>query len=343
MEVCSHNFLDPKTILLKINGTACNMNCLYCSESKKQYKSHMPLDFIESCFKQIPDDVEIILHGGEPLLNSEYIEQVILLHHKFRAGKLGIQSNGCFSAKMLDVLIKHKDKLKLGISLDGNCTQNIFRVDTRGNETFSRVDRLLDCLTYNNLSIKCIATITSANVKTPNELLTYILSKRCITQLRVNPCFDVSNNEMSQYAITPTQFYDFLEKITVQWIETKGFLHLRLDPIQAALENKQPKSKCSKCWQFVSLYPNGICTLCDALGDKSFHCNDITTVFVEAKHFFENQHDIRYCSTCQHNKNCEEGCIAILNRLSNNPLLIEQYCQYKKKIFALINNLRGVR
>ena len=265
MEVCSHNFLDPKTILLKINGTACNMNCLYCSETKKQYNTRMPLDFIESCFKQIPDDVEIILHGGEPLLDSEYVEKIILLHYKYRKIKLGIQSNGCFSDAILNVLIKHRDKLKLGISLDGNCEQNIFRIDAHGKETFFRIDKLLDTLTDNNFTIKCIATITAANVKTPQELLTYALSKRCITQLRVNPCFDVFNDQMAEYAITPIQFYEFLEKITVQWIETKGFSHLRLDPIQAALENKQQKEQTARCWQFISLYPNGICTLCDAL------------------------------------------------------------------------------
>lgn len=341
MEVCSHNFLDPKTILLKINGTACNMNCLYCSETKKQYKTHMSLDFIESCFKKIPDDVEIILHGGEPLLDSEYIERIILLHYKFRKTKLGIQSNGCFSDAMLNVLIKHKNKLKIGISLDGNCEQNIFRVDAHGNETFFRIDKLLDTLTENNLSIKCIATITAANVKTPNELLTYILSKKCITQLRINPCFDVSNDRMAEYAITPIHFYEFLEKITVCWIETKGFSHLRLDPIQAALENRQLRKQTAKCWQFISLYPDGICTLCDALGNKSFHCNDIATVFVEGMRFFENQRDVHFCSSCLQNKNCEEGCIAILRRLSNTPLLIEQYCQYKKKFFALIDNLEG--
>lgn len=141
--------------LCKIH-TTCNLNCKYCyvyhhaDQSWREKPTRMSDAVINQLAVRIREhvlefnmpDVDIILHGGEPMLaGAEFIR------HFARTLKselddvtqvnLGMQSNGTLlTPSLLDVITE--EKILVGVSLDGTKEINdIYRVDHRGHSTYA--------------------------------------------------------------------------------------------------------------------------------------------------------------------------------------------------------------
>lgn len=340
MEVCSYNSFDPNTVLLKINGTACNLCCHYCSEIQKHKIERMSLEYVRDIFENIPKDTSIILHGGEPLLDASYIESIIKLFCDIRNQKLFIQTNGFIDNEMLRVLVKYKNVINIGISIDGPGEQSSFRKQKNGDTVFDCVNATIDSLCSQDIRVKCIATIHKMNVLNPELFLEYFLSKKNVTQLRINPCFDVTAEGLADYAITPSQFYLFLKEILSLWISKSLFNRIRIDPIQASIEQILSNSGAShrNCSKFVSIYANNMCTLCDSLGDISFVAHGWDSIFDQVdslrKELVKDT-----CRNCSCSFSCNGGCIGIFNRFLPWKDLALDYCNYRKDFLTLIKNL----
>ena len=174
MEVCSHNCFDPNTVLLKINGVRCNLNCEYCSEIRKDLAVSMNENECAEIISQLPATCEIILHGGEPLLDENTVMSAIKSFRKKSTGrKLSLQTNGYLNDKMKQILLENADILRIGISIDGNFEQNIMRKDRLGNSVFHHVDSTISFFEKNNIDIKCISTVNSANVHSATDMMEY--------------------------------------------------------------------------------------------------------------------------------------------------------------------------
>lgn len=365
MEVCSHNNSDPQTILLKINGTACNLSCKYCSEVKKKYKNIIDLGEVKELFQSLPNNAEIILHGGEPLLDANYIKETVALFRKYRpSSKLSLQTNGCISEDMKQLIIDNSDILMIGVSIDGPAPLNIFRTDRYNNPSFSMSDNTIRFFQDNGISIKCIVTINAVNVQYPTTVLDYFLGYRNIKQIRFNPCFDVLGNELTSYAVKPRQFLEFLLEIEKMWLEKKLYRSVRIDPLQSELEavlaqqnslsrSKNIESTCKDtmqylggvrslkhacCCKFVSIYPNHKYTICDALGAEEFSDVFITDVFDQAERTFLNSLH-RPCDSCEYFNDCGGGCVAIFRKFKDSKELVDDYCIYRREIKKQIRSL----
>ena len=368
MEVCSHNNNDPNTILLKINGTLCNLSCSYCSEIKKSYKSVIDQEELSRLFKELPNDTEIILHGGEPLLDLDYTKEVISLFRIIRPlKKLSIQTNGCISEDMRQLIFDNKDILKIGVSIDGPGPLNVLRSDAQNKSTFERTDDTIRFFKENDIDIKCIVTVNAINVNYPIDVLNYFLGYPNIKQIRFNPCFDMSGDELAMYAIRPSEFLNFLFEIQKVWIKDKLYRTIRIDPLQAVLEdelsnqmsanennnrksvsnsipsnyNEKNQGERINCCQFISVYPNRKYTICDALGVEIFDAIELSGVFSQADKVF-GQSLKRPCEECVLFKGCGGGCIAIFRRFKNSRDLISDYCSYRRTLRMMIRNLVNI-
>lgn len=340
MEVCSYNSFDPNTVLLKINGTACNLCCHYCSEIQKHKPERMSLEYIRDIFENLPKDTSIILHGGEPLLDASYIENIIKLFCDIRKQKLFIQTNGVIDNEMLRVLVKYKNVVNIGISIDGPEEQSSFRKLKNGDTVWDCVNSTIDSLCSQNIKVKCIATIHKKNVFNPELFLDYFLSKKNVTQLRINPCFDVTADGLADYAITPTQFYLFIKEILSLWISKSLFNRIRIDPIQASIEQILSNREVShrNCSKFVSIYAENMCTLCDSLGDISFVSHGWGAIFDQVDSL-TNDLLKDTCQKCSYSFSCNGGCIGIFNRFLPWKDLSLEYCNYRRNFWTLIKSL----
>ncbi len=341
MEVCSHNQFDPDTILLKVNGTICNINCVYCSEVRKEYKQSMCVEECNTIISALPPSCDIILHGGEPLLDINTVKAAINTFRRRNSGhKLSIQTNGCISHELKQLLVSNKDILKIGISIDGPEEQNSLRRFYDGKPVFNTVEETICFFEHHNINIKCIATVNSINFRDPIRTFEFFTSHNNIKQIRFNPCFDIEGGILASYSITPSQFLNFLLKIADYWIENKVYKNVRIDPLQAEFEAVVSpfSNQYSKCCKFVSLYPGGHSTICDALGNMEFKPYSYSTIFEDAANTYKN--DLYSpCTTCPDYIDCGGGCIAIFKRFNGINDLIQDYCNYRKKLKQFIKSI----
>lgn len=339
MEVCSCGAYAPDTVLLKLNGTKCNLHCDYCSEIVKGRLGCMSLDVVRKLFLSLPNDADVILHGGEPLLDLILAKEVIDLHYELRGKRIGIQTNGCCPAGTIEMLSAVSDKIKLGVSIDGPENCNLYRKTGKGHPAFAVVDSFLEHARSRNIPVKCISTINNVNVQFPIQVLDYFSTKEAVVSLRINPCFDVRDNGLANYAVHPLRFLWFLKAATSHWLESKYYRNFKLEPILSALQSRFSPDEINgnlPCAKYVSFYPDGVCTLCDVLG------ND--TVERDLGNLFAHQNDAvppSDCLSCINRVRCS-GCPGILRRFAKNKELKAEYCEYRKEYFVFISQLRSI-
>lgn len=148
-----------RQFILKV-ASRCNLKCDYCymfemaDESWRGQPKVMSMDTVSVTARRIAahaedhdlSDVQIILHGGEPLLaGSDYVAAIAT---EFRAVisaavDLRVQTNGTLiSDSMLDTLSRHD--IRIGVSLDGNQQANdLHRRYANGRGSYNRVARSL--------------------------------------------------------------------------------------------------------------------------------------------------------------------------------------------------------
>ena len=138
---------------------ACNLKCKYCGygefyndydeRSNKmldEKKALLLLDYLIDKWNSPLNtsqgkDVFVSFYGGEPLLNMDfirqiitYVEQSVLLYNKCR---FSMTTNGVLLDKYLPYLMEHD--VKLLISMDGDRQGHSYRVDHSGRNSFDRV------------------------------------------------------------------------------------------------------------------------------------------------------------------------------------------------------------
>lgn len=114
----------PDSLLIKMTGQ-CNFECIYCYDfSSERKKNNIPIARIISIIDQIVSKtgrLNIIFHGGEPLLRINTIKDIIDYCNNNYANikiKYSIQTNG---ALLNDKIVGFLDtnNFSVGISLDG--------------------------------------------------------------------------------------------------------------------------------------------------------------------------------------------------------------------------------
>jgi len=144
---------------------ACNLNCTYCTYSNlytghdSRTDKYLPFDTARAVIDYLVDlwqthnspqflrRFSIGFYGGEPLLNIDFVKEVIdyIEHQKIinRTIFYTATTNGVLLDRYIDYLATKN--FSLLISLDGNEHAQGFRVDKNGNNSFSNV--------YNNIKM----------------------------------------------------------------------------------------------------------------------------------------------------------------------------------------------
>ncbi|MBA9004375.1 FxsB family cyclophane-forming radical SAM/SPASM peptide maturase [Thermomonospora cellulosilytica] len=126
-----------RQFVLKVHGR-CNLSCTYCymyrgaDQSWRSRPAAMPAQVLRQAARRIArhadahglDDVQVVLHGGEPLLaGPDFLDfaaaELRAAHPADRRVELGVQTNGLLlDAPMLDLLARHR--IGVSVSLDGD-------------------------------------------------------------------------------------------------------------------------------------------------------------------------------------------------------------------------------
>ena len=124
----NHDSTSIKSVTLTLTES-CNLNCSYCYENHKSEKYMNYETAIRILTYELNEDdnhdfVYIDFFGGEPFLAFDLMKRILIFlrSHKFiRPYSIGISTNGTLvHGDVQDWLIKNKDIVQIGLSLDGN-------------------------------------------------------------------------------------------------------------------------------------------------------------------------------------------------------------------------------
>lgn len=163
--IIAHQLSNLKQITFEVTDS-CNLRCKYCGYGEfyedydKRENKKMPIEYAINLidylipFWNSPQNlssdrnVYVSFYGGEPLLNMEFIKEVVqhieTLQCQNRHFTFSMTTNGILLDKHIDYLVAKN--FNLLVSLDGNHYNNSYRVDLLGNESFDRVVKNIDLI-----------------------------------------------------------------------------------------------------------------------------------------------------------------------------------------------------
>ncbi|MBE1582298.1 radical SAM/SPASM domain-containing protein [Nonomuraea angiospora] len=286
------------SVILKLPGETCNINCFYCYEKRKPYPEAVQLQpemlrrFLGLCGQR---PLRIELHGGEPLMLRRELMAELLAELRAYPGtvSLAIQTNGILlNDAWIEFFKREWPDIEIGVSLDGPTEINdAYRVDYRDRGTAGRVEATLRRLNAHGLRIGVIAVVARRSLGHARELISYFGGFPAIRFLKLVPCLDYnvttemlapadrkenlltlnpSGRGAPDWATSPKEYADFINEAFDVWRED-GFRHFVLEPVYSAMRGLlgDAPSFChfsdTKCAWVLTLYPDGRLGSCDEL------------------------------------------------------------------------------
>ncbi len=289
------------SVILKLRGETCDIDCLYCYEKRKETPDSDPIK--PALIRQLVDtfrgrQISLELHGGEPLTigrqNMHDLLMEIAAHESIV--RVSMQTNGVLlDDAWIDIFEKTCPKLQIGISVDGDETGNAWRVDYLGNSTYKRTAAALKALGAREHKVGIIVTVTQLVLGRAREILENLASFDAVNSISLVPCFDhhvssptaslgahlpksrvmqarhVSVSGAPSWSITPSQYANFVLEAALFWTHFGLHERIKLEPIVSTIRRLKGLSTgfCHfsdlKCNHIFTVYPDGRFGSCDEL------------------------------------------------------------------------------
>ena len=292
--------LSAASVILKLRGETCDIDCLYCFEKRKQSPGGRRVNAnqvrsLSRLFSGRPLAVE--LHGGEPLTagKDELAAVLDALAENPDVVRIGLQTNGLLlDDAWLDLFDRHCPDLEFSLSLDGDALGNSWRVGYDGKPTYDRVVETLDLLAERDRRAAVICAVTPHVLGRAAEVIDNLASFNAVNAISLVPCFDASVSSPTAsptrrssasrrqqsaalgpggpaWAITPDRFTSFVLAAAIHWIRTGQFRGIKLDPVVSVIRRLRGLQSGSchfddlKCDHVFTLYPDDRLGSCDEL------------------------------------------------------------------------------
>ncbi|WP_432144270.1 radical SAM protein [Streptomyces sp. bgisy084] len=289
------------SVILKLRGETCDIDCLYCYEKRKEAPGGARIDAgqvrrLAELFQGRPLAVE--LHGGEPLTaGRDHVAEVLReLAGQPRVVRVSMQTNGVLlDEQWLDLFDALYPGLEIGISLDGDAAGNAWRVGYDGQPVYPRVAAALRLLADRGRKTGVIAAVTPAVLGRAEAVLDHVASFEAVNAVSFVPCFDTSvqrptatpglripeSRQLQRaavrghggpaWAISPAEYAEFVLAATIRWIGAGYFARLKLEPAVSTIRRLRGLDTgfCHfsnlKCDHVFTFYPDGRLGSCDEL------------------------------------------------------------------------------
>lgn len=289
------------SVILKLRGETCDIDCLYCYEKRKEAPGGARIGVehvrrLTELFRGRPLAVE--LHGGEPLTaGQEHLAAVLSeLAAQPAVVRVSLQTNGLqLDESWLDLFDTVYPDLRIGISLDGDPEGNAWRVGYDGAPIYPRVARALRLLTERGRKVGVIAAVTPRVLGRAEAVLDHLAAFDAVNAISFVPCFDatvarattspgrhVPASRLLQqahvtgpggpaWAITPAEYAEFVLSAAVHWVISGRCSRLKLEPVVSTIRRVRGLDTgfCHfsdlKCDHVFTLYPDGRFGSCDEL------------------------------------------------------------------------------
>lgn len=292
---------EAVSVILKLRGETCDIDCLYCYEKRKLTPGGRrlgPADAarIGEVFTGRPVAVE--LHGGEPLTaGRDHIAAVLdALAAQPNVVRVSLQTNGVrLDNDWLDLFDNHYPGLQIGISLDGDPFGNSWRIGYDGHPTYQRTAAALHLLAARGRTAGIITVVTPRVLGRADEVLDHLAGFQAVNAISFVPCFDIDittptastsrrpptsrrlqkeslpGGGRPAWATSAGEYADFVLAVTARWIASGAFRRIKLDPAVSVIRRLRGlhTTNCHftglKCDHVFTLYPDRRLGSCDEL------------------------------------------------------------------------------
>ncbi|MFK0154287.1 radical SAM protein [Streptomyces sp. NPDC090493] len=288
------------SVVLKLRGETCDVDCLYCFEKRKLTPGGARITpehirHLGEIFGERPLAIE--LHGGEPLTVGKESMAALLdeLAAQSTVHRVHLQTNAVrLDGEWLDLFDAHYPGLHIGISLDGDEQGNSWRVGYDGNPLYPHIVNALNLLAERQRSCGIVTVVTPAVLGRAAEVIDHIAAFTAVRAVHLLPAFDTTvtqplksagrrtsrsrrlqaravGEQGAAWAITPAQYAAFVLDAAARWIGAGHFRRIKLDPAVAAirrlrgLETSHCHFASHKCSHVLTAYPDGRLGSCDEL------------------------------------------------------------------------------
>lgn len=280
---------DAVTVIAKLPGEVCNINCHYCYERRKPYPGAKFLTpAVLHRFLAIAGDrpLAVTLHGGEPLIIGREVMRPLLREFRGYPGPitLGLQTNGLLLDRAwLDFFELEWPGIVVGVSLDGDEAADSHRVDHNNRPTFNGVVKALRLLSERNWMVGIIMVVTRRALGRAEAVLQTFAQFSCVRLVKLASCldYDVTSREyrspsgraimmlnpvgtgMPGWATTPIEYVEFVEQASVYWRRANLYRNFLLEPVLSVV--RAIDGKPTEFTEFsdrkepfvITLYPDG--------------------------------------------------------------------------------------
>lgn len=369
MMIAGNTMIGRNTTIILRTTNNCNLNCKYCyakneefaygdSDTKFKKNIYNLINYIEKLRLYKDKKINVILHGGEPLLikASTYEEFFKALQEKNIPVNLSVQTNGTLINKSTLEILKKYD-VHIGISLDGSDeTQNSNRLYHNGKNSFKEVMKTINLLNKENIRFGVIITISKSNIGREAELYNFIAKNQLNCSIR--PAFPVKQVENNKNIMTNDEYFNFFIRLFDIWYNDERFqvsikqIAEFYDEFVKLFNNLKYRPSCTNCencfGNFVSLDVDGNLYTCNRTYNvEQFYLGNINRENIKTiiKKVEKLKNDrINYikqskCNKCELYKTCYGGCPANSFELYGDYKLPYMYfCDANIKIYNYIKD-----
>jgi uncharacterized protein len=230
---------------------ACNARCVYCDVVHKESRAvrTMSKEVLELLFVRIneyltdrpDDDMEIIWHGGEPLLlGTEYFETALAFQERHCAKTSSrinhsIQSNLTVLTPDLVRVLKKIGIGSIGSSYDPYTNLRGLGEGVDAAEYRRRFVRGVALLEKEGMGCGIIYVVTRLSLERPLEIFYNLTNFRIDGAVNINPVI-IYHDNLNHLKITPEEYADFLGAIfPVWWRNRSRYPHV--GPFRSLIRN----------------------------------------------------------------------------------------------------------
>ena len=359
-----HSKNKVNTIILKVVGH-CNLACSYCYDyNSVRYKLKMPFEkakqAIDGVWGRSGDNLNILFHGGEPMLEKklifkivEYVNQKRLLSNK--RIKFSIQTNGTqFDDEWVEHLLSNN--YSIGVSLDGDEKINdINRYYHNKKGSFRKIISTINSYPQLKERVGILTTVTKTNVNNLFEIAKFFQELG----------FKTWKSILYQTAGRSIAFDDKLHPDSIEivnsylklfeGIENGDFPKIKIASISSYIENvlyyKRTnmclRSNCGAGSDLVSISVDGTIEACDCITNIDYRLGKLSSAesistaldsTVAQAIRSRNVESLFQCSNCDWRKFCGGTCLAKAGRLDKvEPTECLLSLNLFEKIFESLN------
>lgn len=348
-------------IIIKLT-TACNLNCVYCSEGEHG-NQFIDKEILYKMIDELPElldylqdeEIELLWHGGEPLLYgkdniisiSEYAYQK--LSSKYKISFL-MQTNGY----LIDdewIQIFKKYNIGVGVSLDGYQELHDLNRRTKNNEpTFEKVMKNIHKMKKAGLKNGNLMVLNTNYPVNVSKLFDFLQQEKLHIKIHpIVPCGRADNREDAKLV------YDNYIKLMIELYEKSMRAEdtIIIEPLNKMMDAILGITSIGECSfsgscgiKFMCLYTDGFVSFCGRRADE-FQCeygsllnNSMLELYksvnaekIRNRSSYLKEHD---CKNCDDWSLCHGGCT--FEAVNANGIINSRYpnCEERKKLLTFL-------